>query len=218
MLHLIWDMDGTLVDSGPEILATIQKALAAVRLSLEDACQPLRIGPPLPVMLRASFEEKVLSDNQIQEVISAFRSIYDTSDFEDTKPFDGIEEIIYNRGFEHHIITNKPDYATRRIIEKKGWTNCIADVLSPDTLTTGTGRPMNKRELFQYFKAKNPDLRAVGVGDMAGDAICAKTVNYPAIGVLWGTGSKDELIQCGCDAIVASTVELRNTLERYNEH
>lgn len=214
-LHLIWDMDGTLVDSAPEILATIQKSLQIINLSVDNASSPLRIGPPLPIVLRNSFQEEVLSDKQIDVVIRDFRKIYDSSDFEDTKPFEGIDEIIKSDAFVHHVITNKPDFATRRIIEKKGWNQFVSDVLSPNTLINELGRQMNKQELFKHFKANNPELKVVGIGDMAGDADCAHAAGIPAIGVLWGTGTKEELEQAGCAAIVSNAKELTDLLKTY---
>lgn len=214
-LHLIWDMDGTLVDSEPEILATIQKSLQVIKLSVEDASCPLRIGPPLPVVLRNSFSVDVLSDEQVDLVIKEFRKIYDSSDFEETKPFEGVDEIIKSEAFVHHVITNKPDFATRRIIEKKGWNQYISDVLSPNTLLNEMGRQMKKQELFQYFRTNNPELKVVGIGDMAGDADCAHAAGISAIGVLWGTGTKEELVQAGCEAIVFNAKELINSLKTY---
>lgn len=211
-LHLIWDMDGTLVDSEPEILATIQKSLHAIGLSLKQASRPLRIGPPLPEVLRNSFSKDVLSEEQIREVIKGFRKIYDSSEFVDTRPFDGINEIIKSPKYIHHVITNKPDFATRRIIEKKGWSQDIVDVLSPNTLIAEMGRQMKKPELFQYFKIRNPYIKVVGIGDMAGDAACAQAAGIPAIGVLWGTGTKEELEQAGCDSIVGNVDELKESL------
>lgn len=214
-LHLIWDLDGTLVNSEPEILTTIQKALATIGLSVEAAKTPLRIGPPLPIMLRTSFDKDILSDCQLDEVIKAFRQIYDASDFEETCPFDGIDELIHSTNYIHYVITNKPFLATSRIIEKKGWKNSIVEILTPDALVEKFGRSLTKAELFQYFHSSNPDVCAVGIGDMEKDAECAKAIGIPAIGVLWGTGTKEELLQAGCDDIVKDYTELRESLKKY---
>ena len=116
-LHLLWDMDGTLVDSEPEILATIEKSLATVGVKMEEAEAPLRIGPPVKVIIRNSFSEEVLSDSQLDEAVKAFRKIYDTSDYENTLPFEGIDELMHDSNYVHHVITNKPDLATNRILE-----------------------------------------------------------------------------------------------------
>lgn len=214
-LHLIWDMDGTLVDSEPEILTTVDKALSQLGLSVADAASTLRIGPPLPVMLRAAFTEQQLTDSQIAEVIGHFRIIYDASDFKDTKPFPGIDDMIHDTSYVHHVITNKPHFATNRILQKKEWNGCVVDVLSPDTLIAEVGKTMTKPELFQTFHSMYPDVKVVGIGDMAKDAECAISVGYPAVGVLWGTGTREELKKAGCSDIVSSTVELRESLRKY---
>ena len=214
-LHLIWDMDGTLVDSEPEILATIGKALQQCGISIEAAQSPLRIGPPLPEMLRHSFSEEQLDDHQIDEVIKHFRVIYDSSEFQETVPFEGIDEMIHSSDYVHHVITNKPDYATKRILEKKGWGDQFVDVFSPDSFVNEMGRKLNKTELFQLFRTRYPDVHVVGIGDMAKDAACAKTIGIPAIGVLWGTGTKEELQNAGCDEIVSHAGELEEVLKKY---
>ena len=74
---------------------------------------------------------------------------------------------------------------------------------------------MKKQELFQYFKTNNPEYKIVGIGDMAGDADCAHAVGIPAVGVLWGTGTNEELEQAGCEAIVSNAKELVNSLKKY---
>ena len=208
-------MDGTLVNSEPEILATISISLKQFGLSVEDANPALRIGPPLPEMLRSSFSEEQLSDEQINEVIKSFRLIYDSSDFNMTLPYEGINELIHCTDYVHHVITNKPDYATKRIIDKKGWSGQIVEVLTPNTLMSEVGRQMTKPELFKTFRSMYPDVNIVGIGDMAKDAECARSVGIPAVGVLWGTGTMEELMDAGCDEIVSDIDELIEVLPKY---
>lgn len=212
-IHLIWDLDGTLVNSEPEILMTIRQALSTVGLSVADAKVPLRIGPPLPTMLRTSFGEEQLPEERLTAVIKAFRQIYDASDFEATVPFEGIDALIHDTSYVHHVITNKPLFATSRIIEKKGWGSLIREVLTPDALVETVGHSLTKPELFETFRSTYPEVRAVGIGDMANDAICAKAVGLPAIGVLWGTGTREELQTAGCEAIVSSVHELQESIQ-----
>lgn len=215
-LHLIWDMDGTLVDSEGEVFHTIIKSLEKVCLSIDEAQKPLRIGPPVRDVIRNSFSESQLSNDQLDVVVAAFREIYDASEFEDTKPFDGIDEIIHSNDFVHHVITNKPNYATNRIILKKGWAGRFIEVLCPNTLYEKTGRELKKVELFQTFKSMYPDVAVVGIGDMAKDAECAHAIGIPAIGVLWGTGTREELQQARCEKIVENVFQLEEVLKKYS--
>ena len=214
-LHIIWDMDGTLVDSGPEVYATIEKCLAQVGVSMSDAIRPLRIGPPVKEIMRASFTEEVLTDELLYKAVAAFRDIYDSSEYEATIPFDGIDELLHNTDYIHHIITNKPDLPTNKILNMKGWSKCILDVLTPNTHEKETGRALKKQELFQRFKSEHAIDRMVGIGDMSTDALYAHSIGIPAIGVLWGAGTKEELVGAKCDYIVKDIAELNSILNNY---
>jgi phosphoglycolate phosphatase len=214
-LHLIWDMDGTLVDSQQEVFRTIEKSLKRVGVSIDNALNPLRIGPPVKEIIRTSFPESILSDEKLEETVKIFRQIYDSSMFVDTVPFPGVDELIRCDHFIHHVITNKPDFATRRIIEMKGWTGFIKNVLSPDTLQSEFGRVLKKLELFHFFKDQNPAFKAFGIGDMAVDVQCANAVGYESVGVLWGTGTRDELVRAGANFIVSDVNGLIDILNRY---
>lgn len=213
-LHLIWDMDGTLVDSQQEVFRTIEKSLKRVGVSIDNAQNPLRIGPPVKEIIRTSFPESILCEEKLDETVKAFRQIYDSSMFVDTVPFPGIDELIKCDNFIHHVITNKPDFATRRIIEMKGWTGFIKNVLSPDTLQCEFGRVLKKLELFHFFKDQYPAIKALGIGDMAGDVQCANAVGYESVGVMWGTGTWDEFVMAGANFIVSDVNGLIEMLNR----
>ena len=180
-----------------------------------DAVSPLKIGPPLEDMIRNSFSEKILDHETMMEVVRVFRKIYNASDFEDTRPFKGVEELIWDDRYVHCIITNKPRCATCRIIEKKGWCDRIVEVFTPDMLLQSTGHQMKKIEMFQLFRTKHPKEGLVSIGDMASDAQCAKVIGIPAIGVLWGAGTKEELIHAKCDDIATDVNELKRILTKY---
>lgn len=211
-LHLLWDMDGTLVNSEPEILSTIEKSLDSVGVSIDNASAKLRIGPPVKDVIRNAFPQAILSDEQLEDVVKEFRLIYDTSDYENTHPFEGIDELIHDSNYVHHVITNKPDFATNRIIERKGWTSCIVDVLTPHTLEKEIGHTMTKPEMFRYCRAAYPDTPMVGIGDMALDAESAIEAKITAIGVLWGTGTRNELENARCHYIVETSNQLKYLL------
>jgi phosphoglycolate phosphatase len=202
-------MDGTLVDSEPEILAIIEKSLASVGVKMKEAETPLRIGPPVKAIIRNSFSEEILSDAQLDAAVKAFRKIYDSSDYESTLPYEGIDELIHDSNFVHHVITNKPDLATNRILERKGWSGYVADVLTPHTLEKEIGHTMTKPEMFRYCRDSYPDVTMVGIGDMALDAESAISIGVKAIGVLWGTGSRNELEDAGCQYIVEHPTQLK---------
>jgi phosphoglycolate phosphatase len=211
MCHLIWDLDGTLIDSSRDIMVCLELAVKNSDLELSRKTAPFVIGPTVDVILKKAFPPECLTDNVLKKVISNFRMIYDNSEFEMTKSFPDIEKIIKNNWlFMHHIITNKPDMATKRILKKLGWAAYIATVNTPYTEIIATGRKQlkTKKELFLDLIAKcNKRSHFIGIGDMREDCIAAKENNIGAIGVLWGTGTREELFDC-CDYLFDTTKKL----------
>jgi len=138
LLNLIWDLDGTLIDSQEEILYYLELALRKSSLNIADQVKPIRTGPPIDIMLKESFPADMLTEEKINEVISHYRERYYNSGFTMTDPFNGIEEIISDTAdFVHHIVTNKPSPASRRIIEKMGWADKVSSLITQSEQNRG---------------------------------------------------------------------------------
>jgi len=213
MKHLIWDLDGTLIDSEEEILFYLGQALRSVSLSIDDRIKQIRMGPPIDVMLRESFSRDVLTDDKISEVVYHFRKNYNSSSFTMTFPFAGIDGIVndtYN--FIHSIITNKPRFASCAIIEKLGWTNKITSLRTP---CVRVGQMKTKDELFSEVISvsvlKNRNSTFIGIGDTKMDCLAARNNDIMSIGVLWGSGTREDLID-NCDFLAENTTQLRDFL------
>lgn len=211
-LHLIWDLDGTLIDSAPEIKQVLDKSVKEAGFSAIEPIAPFRSGPPLDKVLECMYGNRLSGEN-IKQIVSAFRKNYDNCGFYHTPGFNGIEEILTNKSFIHHIITNKPDLATNRIVKKLGWEKYFASIITPYSyMTSPNDKRKTKSELFNLCMADYPTEKFVGIGDMATDAIAAIENKILAIGVLWGTGLKQELEASGCSYIVKSISELNKLL------
>lgn len=211
MLHLIWDLDGTLIDSEKEIVETIKSALVDADIDLSNTIRPFRIGPALEQVLKNSFGA-YLTEEKLEKVVSAFRKRYDSSSFLHTLPFTGIDDIIHDtNSYTHYIVTNKPDIPSKKIIDKLGWKNKISAVLTPYTLGA---EKKTKEQLFSYLLAseKLHTEYSYAIGDMAGDCSAAQSAGLKTIGVLWGTGTKEELLN---NTYLCSTVsELKDLLKQ----
>ena len=212
-LHIIWDLDGTLIDSENEVLEALVKSVRQAGLSEQKQKAPFRVGPTIDKILDAAFSSDILTSNKKNEIIKKFRNNYDNCGFNNTFAFAGIEEILKDSHFIHHIVTNKPDLATSRILEKLGWKNYFASVVTPYSyMKSPEDKRKTKTELFALCMADYPSGAFIGVGDMETDAHAAIENKIPTIGVLWGTGTRDELENCGCEYIIESTNELKSLL------
>jgi phosphoglycolate phosphatase len=196
MLNLIWDLDGTLIDSQQEVMHALHLAIHDAQLNENDIITPLRVGPTIDDILKTSFSEKTLTKNKLTSTIAAFRKRYDNSAFDKTIAFNGIDNIIKNKEkFTHYIITNKPDIPSNKIIDKLGWKPYICQLITPYTFNK---TKQKKEELFKNLVSSrhfNIDT-TYGIGDMSDDCNAAKYSGIHTIGVLWGTGTKKELMPC----------------------
>jgi phosphoglycolate phosphatase len=211
MINIIWDLDGTLVDSKAEILFHLELALRDASVNISDQVRPIVIGPPLDVLLRDSFPPEVLTEEKLNKVISSFRTRYDNSGFTMTDSFKGIEEIISDTAnFVHNVITNKPNPAARNMIEKMGWAGRITSLKA---LSVHAGRRKPKTELFAELIDESGGNASsfIGIGDARTDAVAAKNNNITAVGVLWGSGTREEMEGC-CDYLFEDTKQLRDFL------
>ncbi len=211
MIRIIWDLDGTLIDSQAEILYHLKLALWDAGVDIRDQIKPFKIGPPLDVILKEAFPDGTLTMEKINEVVRNYRDRYDNSGFPMTDPFDGIEEIISDAAsFVHYVVTNKPNPAAGRIIEKLGWTYKMASLKAQ---AARIEQRRSKSELFAELIAESGGDKSsfVGIGDVRTDCIAAKNNNITAVGVLWGSGTKEELASC-CDYVFEDTKRLRDFL------
>ena len=213
-LHIIWDLDGTLINSEQEVLNAIIKSVHDVGLKESDQKAAFRVGPTIDKILDNAFSSTILTTDIKNKIIKTFRMNYDNCGFNNTPAFSGIEDILKNKNYIHHIITNKPDLATNRIIEKLKWNNYFDSIITPYSfLKSENDKRKNKTELFKICIDTYPNERFIGIGDMETDANAALACEIPAIGVLWGTGTKKELQNCSCSYIVDSVMNLKKLLE-----
>jgi phosphoglycolate phosphatase len=216
MLNIIWDLDGTLADSEADILRFLELSLCEASVDIAGKVKPIRIGPPIDIMLKEAFPPGMLSEEKISEVVSNYRRLYDNSGFPTTVPFGGIEEIISDsKNFTHYIVTNKPNPASERIIKKLGWENKIKALIAQHLRIE---QRKTKTELFSGLIAEVGGDKSsfIGIGDVKGDCVAAKNNGITAAGVLWGAGTREEMADCS-DCLFDDVRRLHDFLLTFGE-
>ncbi|MCR5762984.1 MAG: HAD family hydrolase [Treponema sp.] len=215
-IHIIWDLDGTLINSREEVLSSLKKSVRDAGLSENQQIAPLRVGPTIDKILEFAFPKDILTSQLKDAVIKNFRSNYDNCGFDHTLPFDGITEILHDSRFLHHIITNKPDLPTKRIVTKLGWNGLFSSIITPYSFMKAEGdKKKSKTELFEFLIHQFPQETFIGIGDMVTDIQAALNNNITAIGVLWGEGSRQELSEVSCPVICNEVPDLLLALEEF---
>lgn len=205
--NLIFDFDGTLVDSGPGILHTLSLVLSARGLQPQLPLTRDLIGPPLPVTLRklAGDVEPVLLDALVTE----FKALYDTQGVKVTQPYAGIVDTITalaTAGRRLHLATNKREVPTLILLQQLGLMPYFTSVYCLDSRSPGFA---NKGAMLQSQLVEQGLLasESLYIGDTNHDEQAAAAANLPFVAVGWGYGVGVQ--QVSADArLITSPVDL----------
>jgi phosphoglycolate phosphatase len=190
---ILFDLDGTLLDSAPDMLAAVNRLLAAHgmdRMTLE------RIRPHVSkgsrAMLAAAFPQS--SDREREALVPDFLAAYQDEMGRHSRLFDGVESVLdtlESRGIRWGIVTNKPEYLARRVMPQLGWERRCAVLIGGDTLAHAKPHPLPLLAAAESLDAvpENCDY----VGDDQRDIQAAQAAGMCSIAALWGYRSADEL-------------------------
>jgi phosphoglycolate phosphatase len=212
-MDLLFDLDGTLTDSGVGITRCIQHAMS--RLGCEPGSGPdlaRFVGPPL----RDAFAELLSTDDPqiISGAIAFYRERYVTVGmFENVVyPFvtDGLRELSAD-GHRLWVVTSKPRVYAQQIIDHFGLSSFFSGVRGAKL----DGRNADKSELIRAVLDQDQikASEAWMIGDRAQDIRGGRANGLRTAGALWGYGSEDELQGAGPDMLIRNISELRVHLE-----
>ena len=208
---ILFDLDGTLTDSGEGIINCASLALEHFGITVRDR-ETMRVfvGPPLD----KTFREFGVPADKTDEAIRVYRSRYiPIGKFENT-PYPGIRELLQtlkDHGHRLFVATSKPESMSVEILEHFGLADFFTDICG----ASFDGSRSTKEDVIAYlFKKNDGNGEIVMVGDTVYDILGAKAHGIPAIGVDWGYGKTQDMIDAGATAIAYTTGELLELLEK----
>ena len=165
---ILFDLDGTLVDSAPDVL----EAIAAV---LRDAGDPVPwmelsiIGPPLEGIFREVCPDA--DETKIARHVAAFRDLYFGGTFPQSTPYPGIFALLERlraKGCRLFVATHKPEAAAQRMLTLKGFMPFLEGVGCTDSLPD---RQLCKKDIIRLLMERHAldPASMVMVGDTALD-------------------------------------------------
>lgn len=206
---ILFDLDGTLTDSGEGIINCAILALEHFGLPIPDR-ETLRVfvGPPL----RDTFVQFGVPADKTEEAITVYRSRYTTVGKFENFPYPGIPEMLdrlKKAGHRLFIATSKPEHMSVEIAEKFG----IAGYFEAICGATLDGSRDSKEAVIAHLLDRCGGVdNAVMVGDTHFDVVGAKAHGIRAIGVSWGYGQVSQMEEAGAIAIAHSVEELHRML------
>ena len=210
MKTILFDLDGTITDSGEGIINSALFALEHFRLPLPDR-ETMRVfvGPPL----HETFVRFGVPEEKAEEAVAMYRKRYiPTGMFENT-PYPGIEDLLISlkaKGYKLLVATSKPEWMAVDILkhfELDKYFDCICGA-SMDTSRS------SKEAVIRYLLEKNGTAEnMIMVGDTEFDVLGASEHNIPCVGVSWGYGSVEQMVSAGAIAIANTMQELLECLD-----
>jgi phosphoglycolate phosphatase len=194
--NIIFDLDGTLIDSAPAILDCMQYALIEHQISLPCKLGLDFIGPPLDLAL-----EKILEDRYLQakpNVVKSFKKLYDSEGFKNTRPYLGIDQLLASLtrdGLKLYIATNKRIEPTLQIVKHLGWESYFSAIYGINT-PVSSGKPfIDKSAMIASLLADyNLNIEdSIYIGDRLEDQIAAENNKLNSAIVTWGYGDYNNL-------------------------
>jgi phosphoglycolate phosphatase len=187
MRKVIFDLDGTLIDSEPDLRGAINRLLAGKGLApLERPAVSRMIGDGAKVLVTRALA--VYRHEATAEDLAAFLEDYEAHAAVDTVVYPGIVAALTDLRAAGHplaVCTNKPSLATRNVLEAFGLEAFFSAVVGGDA--TAYRKP-DPRHLAVAVEALGGG-EAVMVGDHANDIAAAHGLGIPAIFAAWGYGT-----------------------------
>lgn len=209
---ILFDLDGTLTDSGEGIMNCAEFALRhfGIPIPARDTMRVF-VGPPLS----DTFMRFGVPESNVQEAIEVYRSRYiPVGKYENTL-YPGIYQVLealHRDGFKLYVATSKPEAMSIEILEHFE----IAKFFDRICGASMDSSRSTKDEVIAYLLEEvRPDGTLIMVGDTKYDVLGAAVHKLPTIGVSWGYGTIEDLIEAGAASIAHSPVELLSLLQNF---
>jgi phosphoglycolate phosphatase len=185
---LVLDLDGTLVDSAPDLAAALNRLMAArglAPLGLSEVTT--MVGDGVRVLLQRAFAARGTVPQEAD--YDAYAADYGAHFAVATRPFPGAEaalQALAASGWRFAVCTNKPEAMARDVLAATGLAPFIAAVGGGDSFPT---RKPDPAHLLATLAAAGADpKRAVMIGDHRNDILAATGAGLPAVFAAWGYG------------------------------
>lgn len=210
--YILFDLDGTLTNSELGITKSVQHALKKFGIEVEDrtVLRPF-IGPPLGESFQVYYG---LSKDESEKAIEYYRERFSVKGLYENEVYPGVEKMLQDlkeSGKKLIVATSKPEKFTMIILEHFDLLKYF-DFVAGATLDGSRGE---KADVIRYaleMSGINDKSEVIMVGDRKFDILGAKENGLVSMGVLYGFGDREELMEAGADYIVDTAEDIAKIL------
>lgn len=184
---LIFDLDGTLVDSKLDLAHAVNATRRHLKLPpLDTGLVTTYVGNGAPVLMRRSLPPE-FSDEEIQRALEYFLAYYERHELDNTRPYPGIPEALDNlagEGVLMAVLTNKPLRMSQGILDGLNLSRHFARIYGGDSFESKKPHPIGVETLLKELNS-TPESTML-VGDSAVDVRTARNAGIRVCGVTYG--------------------------------
>jgi pyrophosphatase PpaX len=212
---LLFDLDGTLVDSIDLILRSARHAFVGFdgRAPSDDEWRA-RIGRPL----HDTFRDFTSDAAEVQRLMGRYREYQLEHHDRLVRPYDGVVEVIRRFAKAGHpmaLVTSKSDWLAERALRHVGLDEAIPVVVGCDTCTRHKPHPEPVERAIALLRSTAAD--AIFVGDSPHDVEAGRAAGVYTVGVSWGAFTREEMERSGADEVIHRIDALPAIVARFRQ-
>ncbi len=213
---ILFDLDGTLIDSAPDIAAATNELLRAhglAELTLDDVRKMIGNGVRTLVERAFTHQGHDLSKDELDNLYAQMMDIYGNHLINLMVPYEGVEDLLNGyaeSGVKMAVVTNKPEGFTRTILDHLGWIQMFGAVIGGDSLKTRKPDPEMLFNACAQLDVESKDV--IMVGDSAADVNAANNGDIVSI-VVRGGYTRQPVEEMGANAIIDRLADLNKAID-----
>ena len=206
----LFDLDGTLIDTAPDLTRALNHALAAFGHAPVQLAQARNwVGQGAKASLLRALAHQGAPADDLDAMLASFLDYYRLHIADLSAPFPGVEEALQalaERGAKLAVVTNKREALTNQLLEEIGCTHHFQAVVGGDS--TAHPKPAADPALAALAALQVPPADALFVGDSQADVGCARAAGCAVVCVAYGYRQGVAAADLGADAIIETFLEL----------
>lgn len=198
--NFIFDLDGTLIDSAPEVLSCIKRAFDNCNVSFDESRLNTDIMGPTMYEIVKLVNPTLKDDDVIQKIVSEYRYLYDNDENDITKLYPNIKkllETLKRNNKKIFIATNKPKIPTLRLVKQLN-INFFDDIYTVDKYDN---KKINKQQMIEdiVLKYNLGKEKTIMIGDCLSDIEAGIKAQVKTLVALWGYGKDKNILKTKSD-------------------
>lgn len=206
---ILFDLDGTLTESGEGITKCVQYALEKFGIEEPDLKKlEVFVGPPLKEQF---MKYAGLGDEDAEKAVEYYRERYGTKGTFENRPYPGVEEMLaelVRKGYRLSVASSKPEYYVKLILEHFHLSEYFTEIVGSELNGDRTDKTEVVEEALKRLGMSEHRDQVIMVGDKEHDVIGARKAGLDCVAVSYGYGTEQELAEAAPLKIAETTEEV----------